>query len=190
METDSSILAWRIPMDREAWGGYSPQGHTESDMTEVAQHARIKHIINVLSMLANQNTPKLHNFRKTVQEALIFQWKADYGGNVKPEVPKTNMILKLNRREILSDQQLLMASSVRSMGKNGIFNPHPFPNVMNENFTKIINFSNLPELTFYINFLSAISHCFNCQWLRISSPIDSMYLIKEHLRFVAFWEEP
>lgn len=109
---------------------------------------------------------------------------------MKPEVSKTNMILKLNRREILSDQWLLMASSVRSMGKNGIFNPHPFPNVMNENFTKIINFSNLPELTFYINFLSAISHCFNCQWLRISSPIDSMYLIKEHLRFVAFWEEP
>ena len=36
-----------------------------------------------------------------------------------------------------------MASSVRSMGKNGIFNPHPFPNVMNENFTKIMDYSNI-----------------------------------------------
>ena len=34
MATCSSILAWRIPMDRGAWGGYSPEGHTESDTTE------------------------------------------------------------------------------------------------------------------------------------------------------------
>ena len=26
MATHSSILAWRIPMDREAWPGYSPWG--------------------------------------------------------------------------------------------------------------------------------------------------------------------
>ena len=31
MATHSSILAWRISMDR---GGYSPWGHKESDMTE------------------------------------------------------------------------------------------------------------------------------------------------------------
>ena len=31
MATHSSIVAWRIPMDRV---GYSPQGRTESDMTE------------------------------------------------------------------------------------------------------------------------------------------------------------
>ena len=34
MATHSSILAWRIPMDRGAWWGYSPCGHTESDTTE------------------------------------------------------------------------------------------------------------------------------------------------------------
>ena len=34
MATRSSIPAWRIPMDRGAWGGYSPWGHRESDMTE------------------------------------------------------------------------------------------------------------------------------------------------------------
>ena len=36
MATHSSVLAWRIPMDRGAWGGggYSPGGHKESDMTE------------------------------------------------------------------------------------------------------------------------------------------------------------
>ena len=49
MATQSSILAWRIPMDRGAWlavasqaphgqrslAGYSPWGHKESDVTEV-----------------------------------------------------------------------------------------------------------------------------------------------------------
>ena len=34
MATHSSILAWRIPMDRGAWWGYSPRGHKESDTTE------------------------------------------------------------------------------------------------------------------------------------------------------------
>ena len=33
METHSSILAWRIPMDRGAWWD-SSWGHKESDMTE------------------------------------------------------------------------------------------------------------------------------------------------------------
>ena len=31
----SSIVAWRIPLDRGAWGCYSPRGHTELDVTEV-----------------------------------------------------------------------------------------------------------------------------------------------------------
>ena len=34
MATHSSILARRIPMDKEAWWGYSPWGHKESDTTE------------------------------------------------------------------------------------------------------------------------------------------------------------
>ena len=35
MATHSSILAWRISMDRGArWATYSPRGHKESDMTE------------------------------------------------------------------------------------------------------------------------------------------------------------
>ena len=33
METHSSILAWRIPMDRGGWWD-SPQGHKESHRTE------------------------------------------------------------------------------------------------------------------------------------------------------------
>ena len=33
MATPSSIRAWRIPWTEEP-GGYSPQGHKESDMTE------------------------------------------------------------------------------------------------------------------------------------------------------------
>ena len=34
MATHSSILAWRIPMDRGTWAGYSPRVHKESDMIE------------------------------------------------------------------------------------------------------------------------------------------------------------
>ena len=34
METQSSILAWKIPW-REAWVGYSPWGHKELDTTEL-----------------------------------------------------------------------------------------------------------------------------------------------------------
>ena len=34
MATQSSILAWRILMDRGAWGGYSPWGCEESEVAE------------------------------------------------------------------------------------------------------------------------------------------------------------
>ena len=34
MATHSNILAWRIPMGRGAWRGYSPWGRKESDITE------------------------------------------------------------------------------------------------------------------------------------------------------------
>ena len=34
MATYSSVLAWRILMDRGAWWGYSPWGHKESVTTE------------------------------------------------------------------------------------------------------------------------------------------------------------
>ena len=34
MATPSSVLAWRIPMDRGACLSYSPWGFKESDMTE------------------------------------------------------------------------------------------------------------------------------------------------------------
>ena len=38
MATHSSILAWRIPWTEES-AGYGPWGCTESDMTEVTEHA-------------------------------------------------------------------------------------------------------------------------------------------------------
>ena len=41
MATHSSILAWRILMDRGAWLGYSPWGHKESDITEMTYNAHI-----------------------------------------------------------------------------------------------------------------------------------------------------
>ena len=40
MAAHSSILAWRIPMDRGAWRATVPRGHKESDMTEKLRTAR------------------------------------------------------------------------------------------------------------------------------------------------------
>ena len=34
MDTHSSVLAWRIPMDRGAWKAAAHGGHKESDTTE------------------------------------------------------------------------------------------------------------------------------------------------------------
>ena len=43
METHSSILAWRIPMDRGVWRATVHGGHKESDMTsDQAQHSMSK----------------------------------------------------------------------------------------------------------------------------------------------------
>ena len=39
MGTHSSILAWRIPMDRGGLVGCSPRGHKESDTTELLSAA-------------------------------------------------------------------------------------------------------------------------------------------------------
>ena len=38
MATHSSILAWRIPMDRGAWRATVHGGHEELDVTEVTLH--------------------------------------------------------------------------------------------------------------------------------------------------------
>ena len=38
MATHTSILAWRIPMERGAWWAQSPQGCKQSDTIEVTQH--------------------------------------------------------------------------------------------------------------------------------------------------------
>ena len=41
MTTHSSILAWRIPIDRGAWQATVHGGHKESDMTErLSMHPR------------------------------------------------------------------------------------------------------------------------------------------------------
>ena len=47
MATRSSILAWGIPKDREAWWATVHGGHKESDMSEqlsTTQHNRLKYI--------------------------------------------------------------------------------------------------------------------------------------------------
>ena len=42
MTTHSSVLAWEIPWTGEP-GGYSPQGHRESDMAECARGTHVLH---------------------------------------------------------------------------------------------------------------------------------------------------
>ena len=39
MATHSSILVWKIPMDRGTWLGYSPWGCKESDTAERLSHS-------------------------------------------------------------------------------------------------------------------------------------------------------
>lgn len=53
-------------------------------------------------MFAKENTPKLRHFRRTVKEAAIFRWKIIHRANVKPQVLRTNVMLKL-KKEFLSD---------------------------------------------------------------------------------------
>ena len=45
MASHSSILAWRIPMDRGPWWVYSPWGCKESDMTEQLTHFIINELV-------------------------------------------------------------------------------------------------------------------------------------------------
>ena len=52
MATHSSILAWRILMDRGA--GYSPWGRKESDMTEQLKHTH-----------THTHTPQFHELHKS-----------------------------------------------------------------------------------------------------------------------------
>ena len=47
MATHSSILSWRI-LWRECLAGYSPQGHKESDMTEVTEHTQLRITLGVV----------------------------------------------------------------------------------------------------------------------------------------------
>ena len=42
VETRSSILAWRIPMDRAAWQA-TAHGVTKSDTTKATNHVRMQH---------------------------------------------------------------------------------------------------------------------------------------------------
>ena len=56
LATHSSILAWRIPMDRGAWQANSPWGHIESDTTGATYHARTQ--MNLRSFNQFQALPK------------------------------------------------------------------------------------------------------------------------------------
>ena len=52
MATYCSSLAWRIPRDRGAWGGYSPWGRKESDMTKQLSTAHTPQASAVGTILA------------------------------------------------------------------------------------------------------------------------------------------
>ena len=52
MATHSSILAWKIPMERGAWWACSPWGCKESDMTEQLSTQRF-YILNWRELVKN-----------------------------------------------------------------------------------------------------------------------------------------
>ena len=70
MATHNSILAWRINGER-GLVGYSPQGHTGSDMSEAVQRSCMRIYTNNLAVLLKQHfksttLEKIKNLRKTV----------------------------------------------------------------------------------------------------------------------------
>ena len=53
MTPHSSILAWKIPMDQEAWRAtYSPWGHQELDTTERLSTTSVKHFSGIRAMVS------------------------------------------------------------------------------------------------------------------------------------------
>ena len=70
MATHNSILAWRINGERSLVG-YSPQGHTGSDMSEAVQRSCMRIYTNNFAVLLKQHfksttLEKIKNLRKTV----------------------------------------------------------------------------------------------------------------------------
>ena len=68
MATHSSILAWRIPMDRGAWwlGARSPWGHNELDTTEqLSKHSPAKGAIG-----QGQGERRFQAIRTSISRAL------------------------------------------------------------------------------------------------------------------------
>ena len=53
MTTRSSILAWKIPRTEKP-GGYSPQGHKETDATELTHMSKIKGKVGLISFMEAQ----------------------------------------------------------------------------------------------------------------------------------------
>ena len=51
LATHSSILAWRIPIDRGAWWAYSPWGGNELDTTEQLNNNRHTFLTETLKIL-------------------------------------------------------------------------------------------------------------------------------------------
>ena len=68
MATYSSILAWRIPWTEEPGGLYGPQGHKESDTTEVMEHA---HMHVYVCMQCHNNNLKTTDYQIQYEHALI-----------------------------------------------------------------------------------------------------------------------
>ena len=67
LATHSSILAWRIPIDRGAWWAYSPWGGNELDTTEQLNNNRQTFQTETLKIL--QIDEKILSLSKAKQKA-------------------------------------------------------------------------------------------------------------------------
>ena len=67
LATHSSVLAWRIPIDRGAWWAYSPWGGNELDTTEQLNNDRHTFRTEILKIL--QIDEKILSLNKAKQKA-------------------------------------------------------------------------------------------------------------------------
>ena len=83
MATHSSILAWRIPMDKRTLAGYSPRGHQESDMTDLV--STYTHMCVYIC---------IHIYIHTHTRAYIQAYLRHIAGSVSDHHSKANITIK------------------------------------------------------------------------------------------------
>ena len=101
MATDSSVLSWRIPTDREAWQAIV-HGVTESDMTEQeAQHSTS--VLLACNQYKNGEQDSLLHFSSSVQFSSVAQscpTLCDHMNHIMPGLPVHHQLPKFTQTHV------------------------------------------------------------------------------------------